>query len=145
SDSGLISLSESYVLAARLSTNRLGLRPGLVVSQVVTDPAWQVSVEGQPVVPATESIVVSTVITNSGNVASQPETVNMTFNGGAEPVLAQAEVPPLQPDGQTTIAFPPVEVLPETLYEILVELILSNPDSDLTDNDLRVQFTVNTG
>ena len=145
SDSGLISLSVSYVAAARLSTNSLGLRPALGVSQVVTDPSWQVSVEGQAVVPATESIVVSTVITNSGNVASQPETVNMTLNGGAEPVFAQAEVPALQPDGQTTIEFPPVEVVPDTLYEIEIELILSNPDSDLTDNDLRVQFTVNPG
>jgi hypothetical protein len=36
-------------------------------------------------------------------------------------------------------------VVPDTLYEIEIELILANPDSDLTDNDLRVQFTVNPG
>jgi hypothetical protein len=97
------------------------------------------------VIPSTESVVVSTVITNSGNIASQTEAVTMTLEGGAEPLVTLMEVPPLQPDGQTTVDFPDVDVLPDTLYEVRVELQLSNPDNDLTDNLLRVQFTVSPG
>lgn len=143
-DSGLLSQSVSYVAAARRSTSGLGLRAGLRVSQLVSDPAWQVNVDEQPVIPATETVAFSAVITNAGNIASQPESLIMELTGGAEPVVSVMEVPPLQPGGQTTIEFAPVEVLPETLYEVDVELELSNPDSDLTDNQLRVQFTVNS-
>ena len=144
-DTGLVTQSVSYVTAARRSTSGLGLRPGLRVSQVVSEPSWQVDVENQAVIPATETVIFSTVITNSGNVASELETVRMTLRGGAEDVVAQAEVPPLQPDGQTTIQFAEVEVLAETLYEIEVVLDLTNPDSDMTDNQVLVQFTVNEG
>lgn len=142
-EGGLLSLSASYVAAARSSTNGLGLRPGLKVSQVVSDPAWQINVDGQPVVPGTETIAFSTVVSNAGNVASTPETLTMTLNGGVEPVVVQAEVPALQPDGQTTILFEPVEIEPDVLYEIVMDLIVTGLDSDLTDNTLRVQFTVN--
>ena len=144
-DSGLATQSVSYVAAARRSTAGLGLRPGLMVSQIVSNPAWQMNVDNQAVIPNTESVVVSTVITNSGNIASQTEAVTMTLEGGAEPLVTLVEVPPLQPDGQTTVDFPNVDVLPDTLYEVRVELQLSNPDNDLTDNLLRVQFTVSPG
>ena len=142
-DGGILTLSNTYVAAARASTNGLGLRPGLKISQVLTEPEWQVNVESQPVVPATETITFSAVVSNSGNVRSQPETLAMTLTGGAEPVLAQAEVPALQPNGQTTVSFQPVAVEPDILYEILMELIVSGLDSDRTDNLLRVQFTIN--
>lgn len=143
-DSGLLTQSVSYVAGARRSTSGLGLRPGLRVSQVVSVPAWQVNVEDQAVIPATETVVFSTVISNSGNVASRPESVRMEMRGGADPVVSVMEVPVLQPGGQTTIEFPPVEVLPDTLYEVDVVLELSNPDADMTDNQIRVQFTVSS-
>lgn len=142
-DGGLLSLSASYVAAARSSTNGLGLRPGLKVSQVVSDPAWQISVDAQAVVPGTETVVFSAVVTNSGNVASTPETLEMKVTGGVEPVLSQEEVPPLPPDSQITIVFEPVPLEPDTLYEVLIALVVAGLDSDLTDNELRVQFTVN--
>lgn len=142
-DSGLLSQSVSYVAAARRSTSGLGLRAGLRVSQVVSEPPWQVNVEDQAVIPATENVAFSAVITNAGNIASQPESLIMELKGDAEPVVSVMEVPALQPGGQTTIQFDPVAVLPETLYEVDVQLELSNPDSDLTDNQVRVQFTVN--
>jgi hypothetical protein len=142
-DATLLTQSVSYVAAARRSTSGLGLRPGLRVSQVVADPPWQLSVEDQAVIPATETVAFSTVITNSGNVASRPESVRMELRGGEEPVVAIMEVPVLRPGGQTTIEFPPVPLIPETLYEVEVILELTNPDTDLTDNQLRVQFTVN--
>lgn len=148
SESGLLSLADSYVASSRASTNQLGLRPGLRVSQVVSNPSFQINVDAQAVIPATETVVFSTVVTNTGNVASDPETVSATLLGGADavaeaPPFAQVEVPPLEPGGQTTIEFPEVEVLADTLYEIRVFLELSNPDADLTDNEVRIQFTVN--
>ncbi len=141
-EEGLLSQSVSYVAAARRSTAQLGLRPGLRVSQVVSDPGWQIDVENQVVVAATETIGFTAVITNTGNVASEPESLIMELHGGAEPVVATAEVPSLQPDGQTTIEFEPLPVLPETPYTVRVALELSNPDSDPTDNAKEVMFTV---
>jgi hypothetical protein len=148
SDSGLLSQSASYVAAARASTNGLGLRPGLRVSQIVANPRFQINVDAQAVIPATETVAFSAVITNTGNVSSQPETVEATLIGADDPVsdpppFAQVEVPVLAPGGQTTVEFPPVEVQPELLYEVRISLELSNPDADLTDNEVRVQFTVN--
>lgn len=142
-ETDLYSQSISYVAAARRSTNGLGLRPGLRVSQVVADPQWEINVDRQAVVPASETITFSTVITNSGNVASEPESVQMTLQGGAEPVVAVVEVPPLQPNGQTTVEFPAVDVVPEAPYSIRVELVLTNPDTDASDNMRQVDFTVN--
>lgn len=143
-DAGLASQSTSYVAAARRSTSQLGLRPGLRVSQVVSNPSWQIDIEGQPVVPQTETIAFSAVITNSGNVASEPESLTMELTGGAEPVVATAEVAALQPGEQTTIEFSPLEVIPDTLYEVRVTLELGNPDADMTDNERRAQFTVSS-
>jgi hypothetical protein len=144
SDVGLFSLSGSYVAAARRSTNQLGLRPGLKVSQVISAPAWQINVDGQAVIPATETVTFSTVITNSGNVASPPESVTLEIDDlGEELIISQEEVPPLQPDGQVTIEFHEVALLADHVYVVRVRLELANPDSDLTDNELSIQFTVN--
>lgn len=143
SEGGLATQASSYVAAARRSTSGLGLRAGLAVSQVVSDPAWQVSVETLPVIPATETVTFSAVITNSGNVASPTESVRMQLTGGADPVVSVMEVPPLQPGGQTTISFDPVEVLADVVYDVDIILEVANPDADLTDNEIRVQFTVN--
>jgi hypothetical protein len=142
-ETGLFSQTQSYVAAAQRSTNGLGLRPGLRVSQVVAEPKWEINVERQAVVPTTETIVFTAVITNAGNIASQVESVQMRLTGGAESVAAAAEVPPLEPNGQTTVVFPEVQVAPDNPYQVAVELILSNPDADPTDNLLTVEFTVN--
>jgi hypothetical protein len=142
-DTALHTQSVSYVNAARRSTNGLGLRPGLRVSQVVSDPQWEVNVDQEAVVPATETVVFSTVITNAGNVASEVESVQMTLDGGEEPVVTVREVVPLQPNGQVTIEFPAAEVDPDISYRVTIELQLSNPDADPNDNVLTVEFTVN--
>jgi hypothetical protein len=139
----LFRLAQTYVASARRSGDRLGLRPGLKVSQLVSDPSMQVDVERQVVIPATETVTFSTVITNTGNIASQPESVRMELTGGAEPVVEIVDVPALRPDGQTTVQFPEQDLLPETPYEVHVMLDLTNPDTDTTDNEIRVQFTVN--
>jgi hypothetical protein len=145
-DAALHTQSVSYVNAARRSTNGLGLRPGLRVSQVVTDPEWEVNIDQEAVVPATESVVFSTVITNAGNVASEVESVQMTLvdvDDEEEAVALVREVVPLQPNGQVTIEFPEVEVVSDTPYRITIELQLSHPDADPNDNFITVEFTVN--
>jgi hypothetical protein len=142
-DTDVLSLASSYVAAAQTSTSSLGLRPGLEVSQIISDPKWQINVDGRPVVPNTDTIRFSTVITNSGNVASGPETVEMTLTDGSETMRTQAEVRALSPSGQTTVVFDPVDVVPDTLYEITVSLVEVALDSNLDDNSLHIQFTVN--
>ncbi|MFZ0014581.1 MAG: hypothetical protein WAL25_10765 [Acidimicrobiia bacterium] len=142
-DGGVNRLASSYVAAARSSTNNLGLRPGLSVAQILASPRWQINVEGQPIVPATDTMTFSVVITNVGNVASDPQTLSLTLTDGVEPVDIEAEIPALRPNGQTTIEFEPLPVDPEILYEVEVEIIVNGLDSDTTDNQLRTQFTVN--
>ena len=69
----LVALSARWVAAARSPENGLSLRPGLALSQVVSEPLWQVNPSDQAVVPATNSIVFSVVVTNTGNVISGGE------------------------------------------------------------------------
>jgi len=140
---GLASLAGTYVAAARASTNNLGLLPGLRVSQVLADPDWDVSVEDEVVIPFTETVVFSVVVTNVGNVASEPGTLSLELMGGEVPVRATAQLPALDPSGQTTIQFEPMEVAPDTAYQVTGELIVDGPDSDPSDNRQSTTFTVN--
>lgn len=140
---GLASLAGTYVAAARASTNNLGLLPGLRVSQVLADPDWDVSVEDEVVIPFTETVVFSVVVTNVGNVASEPGTLSLELMGGEVPVRATAQLPTLDPSGQTTIQFEPMEVAPDTAYQVTGELIVDGPDSDPSDNRQSTTFTVN--
>lgn len=144
-EGGLASLAISYVHAAEASTNGLGLRPGLAVSQIVPDPVWQINVDGEAVIPTTAEVTFSVVITNKGNVASTAATVTLELVGGESPVLDQMEVPALAPDGQTTVAFDPVPVIPDLGYSVIVRVEITefDLDSDLDDNLLRVEFVVN--
>lgn len=142
-EGGLLSLAQTYVAAAQSSTNNLGLRPGLTVSQVISNPLWQMNVEGQPVIPFAEEVVFSVVVSNIGNVESGPQSVNLTLTGGEEPVTASLAVPSLRPAGQVTLEFAPLSVESETPYEVFVELVISGVDSDTTDNSRLIPFTVN--
>ena len=143
-DGGLASLAASYIAAARASTNSLGLRPGLAVTQVLAEPSWQISVTGEPVVPATETLRFSAVITNEGNITSEADTVTMTLNGGAESVMAQMEVPALTPGAQTTVVFDPLPVTSDIAYEVVMQLVPNSLDVDPDDNVLSVTFIVNS-
>ncbi|HEX6286108.1 MAG TPA: hypothetical protein VFZ80_01365 [Acidimicrobiia bacterium] len=140
---GLASLAGTYVAAARASTNNLGLLPGLRVSQVLAEPDWDVSVEDEVVIPFTETVVFSVVVTNIGNVESEPGTLSLELVGGEVPVRATAQVRALNPNGQTTIVFEPIEVFPDIAYQVTGELIVDGPDSDPSDNRQSTTFTVN--
>ena len=143
-DGSLVALSIAYIDSARSPNSELGLRPGLKVSQLLSNPEWQTDASDQVVLPATESVVFSAVITNVGNVRSDAETVLLTFTGGPEQVRLTQEIAPLDPNQQVTLIFEPLAVEAEGIYEVLVELVVTGEDSDLTDNEIVVQFTVSS-
>ena len=143
-EGSLVSLSVSYIDSARSPNSGLALRPGLAVSMVVSDPDW-VNTNDQVVVPTTDSIVFSVVVTNVGNVASRAEPLVLTLTGGAEQIREQAEIAPLQPNQQVTIIFDPLEVEPGGIYQVAAVLVITGEDSNRDDNQIRVQFIVNEG
>jgi hypothetical protein len=143
-EGSLVSLSVSYIDSARSPNSGLALRPGLAVSMVVSDPEW-VNPSDQVVVPTTDSIVFSVVVTNVGNVASRAEPLVLTLTGGSEQIREQAEVAPLQPNQQVTIVFDPLEVEPGGVYEVAAVLVITGADSNSDDNQIRVQFGVAEG
>ncbi len=145
-EGSLVSLSVSYIDSARSPNSGLALRPGLAVSMVVSDPDWQVNLlNDQVVVPTTDSIVFSVVVTNVGNVASRAEPLVLTLTGGPEQIREQAEIAPLQPNQQVTIIFDPLEVEPGGIYQVAAVLVITGEDSNRDDNQTRVQFIVNEG
>ena len=143
-EGSLVSLSVSYIDSARSPNSGLALRPGLAVSMVVSDPDW-VNTNDQVVVPTTDSIVFSVVVTNVGNVASRAEPLVLTLTGGAEQIREQAEIAPLQPNQQVTTIFGPLEVEPGGIYQVAAVLVITGEDSNRDDNQIRVQFIVNEG
>lgn len=139
----VVNLSGSYIQAARADGSRLALRPGLAISQIISDPEWEVNPNSQAVVPSTTEISFSIVITNLGNVASEPATLVLVLSGGAEAVEVEAQIASLDPNEQTTITFSPMSVTPGGSYQVDANLPPTTQDSDLTDNDVQVQFTIN--
>ncbi|HLV91045.1 MAG: hypothetical protein J5I28_09820 [Acidimicrobiales bacterium] len=131
-----------YIGAARAETNTLGLRPGIKVSSLLSDPEWHVDAQDQVVVPVTDQVVFSVVVTNVGNITTEAETLILTVGGGPEPVQLQLPVEPLAPERQVTLTFDPVTVEPGGVYEVVAEITVDTPDLDLTDNRIAVQFHV---
>ena len=144
-DGELFSLSQAYVEAARSPNNSMALRPGLALSQIIPTPDWTVDPAGQVVVPNTDQIVFSVVVTNTGNVVSLPETLRLSVVGGPEDFAEESEIPSLQPGEQTTIVFGPVPVEGGNVYEVMATIIISGSDTDPDDNEIVVVFSVNEG
>jgi hypothetical protein len=142
-EGGLVSLSLGYVEAARSEMNTLALRPGLGVSQIVANPEWQVDATDQVALPTTEQVVFSVVMVNAGNVASPPTSVTVTLLGGPELVTVVEELAPLEPGQMRTLLIDPLAVEPGGLYEVAASIENTAEDTNLEDNQLIVQFTVN--
>lgn len=143
-DGEAVSLAVSYSLAARSADNALALRPGLAASQVVSDPIWQLNPDNQVVMPATEEVVFSVVVSNTGNLTSIEELLVLRLTGADEPVELSAPIPPLEPGAQTTISFDPIPVSPGETYEVAAEVIVTDIDSNFEDNLVQVVFRVNS-
>ncbi len=142
----LTSLAQAYVLAARSPDSNLALRPGLAVSQVVTDPAWEVNPEDVVIVPNTDTLTFNVVISNLGNVISPAVSLNFELTAeGEDPVILEEPVPALESQQQTTVSFPDVEVSSGEAYEVVLTLVGVQTDVNADDNELRVEFTVNEG
>ena len=140
----LLSLAAAYVDSARSENSGLALRPGLAISQIVPEPEWEVNPEGQAVMPATQSVVFSVVVSNVGNVDSDPAPVVLELIGGPEAIRMTDEVDTLGPNQQVTVVFDEITVEPGGLYEIRASLVVTGNDVSFEDNEISVEFTVNT-
>ncbi len=141
----LFSLSSAYAEAARSPNSGLALHPGLSVSQLVTDPLWEVDPTDVVVLPSTDTVTFEVVISNLGNVLSMPSTVRLVLTGGAEPITLDKEFGAMQPDAQTSVRFEDVAVEPGGQYRVTATLVGLGADIDLTDNEISVDFVVNEG
>jgi hypothetical protein len=139
----LFTLSLAYVEAARSPNSGIGLRPGLRVASITSDPLWNVDPNDQAIVPATEQLAFSVVVSNAGNVDSDPEPLELTVAGESEPVVLSEMLPPLKPGQQTAVHFLEIPVTPGALYEVAAVLTEVTDDVDLEDNSLTVLFEVN--
>lgn len=139
----LLTLSIAYVEAARSPNSGIALRPGLRVASIVSDPLWNVNPSDQAVVPATDLVAFSVVITNAGNVASEPERLDLTVGGTSDPLTFNETVPVLEPGEQTAIQFLEIPVAPGGVYEVVASLPELTNDTSLEDNMLSVMFEVN--
>lgn len=142
-DGELLTLSLAYVEAARSPNSEIALRPGLRVASITSDPLWNVDPSDQAVVPATELLSFSVVVGNAGNVASEPEPIELTLDGESEPVVLSEMVPGLEPGEQTAVRFLEIPVIPGGVYQVAATLTALTNDVDLEDNVISVIFEVN--
>jgi hypothetical protein len=143
-DGNAVALGLTYAEAARSRNNGLALRPGLAVSQIIASPDWQLNPDDVVIMPATDEATFSVIISNTGNIISQPEELVLTLTGVAEPVTLTAIVDPLAPLAQTTIQFDPIPVVSGELYEVVAAINVTDIDSSFEDNEVRVVFQVNS-
>lgn len=139
----LVPLSVAYIDSARSPNSGLALRPGLAVSQIVSDPTWETNPSDQVVVPETETIVFSVVVTNVGNVRSKEEQLVLTLTGGPEQLRVPHDIPILEPNQQVTLIFDALPVEAGGIYEVAALLVVTEQDANLTDNEIVVEFMVN--
>lgn len=142
-DGELASLADAYVIAARSVNAKIALRPGLGLSEITSDPLWNVNPDDQTVMPATDLVTFSVVVTNKGNVASDITPLRLTLSGAGDPVVITQQVPALDPGQQTAIDFVDIPMAPGGPYEVQAELEVTQLDVDLEDNMLGVIFMVN--
>lgn len=143
-DGDAVALGVTYAEAARSRNNGLRLRPGLAVSQIIASPDWQLNPDNAVIMPATEAATFSVIVSNTGNIASQPEELVLTLTGTSDPVTMTATIDPLAPLAQTTISFAPIPVVSGELYEVVAMINVRDIDSSFEDNELRVVFQVNS-
>ena len=141
----LFSLSQAYVLAARSPNSGLALRPGLSLSQLVTVPQWEVDPTDAAVLPATETVTFNVVVSNRGNIMSAIAQLRLVLTGGGEPVTLEQGVVALQPNASTTVSFEDLAVEAGGEYGVTATLLGVTADTDSTDNEISVVFSVNEG
>jgi hypothetical protein len=142
-DGELLVLSQAYVAASRSINSKIALRPGLGVSEISSDPLWNVNPDDETVVPATEAITFAVVVSNKGNVESEPGSLRLTLSGVGDPVVIDQTVGVLAPGQQTAIMFEDMAVESGGLYEVKASLETIQLDTDFDDNELSVIFMVN--
>lgn len=144
-DGEIYALAGAYVAAARMPENRIARRPGLAVTQIVTDPRWEANPDDEVLVPTTETMTFDVVVSNLGNVESPPGSLVFNLTGDSDPVNLEEAVAALGPGERTTVAFEDVPVVAGGVYEVAAVVAGVPNDIDLNDNEIRVTFTVNEG
>jgi hypothetical protein len=141
----LVAVSVRLISEARSPENTLTMRPSLAVSQLLADPEWQLDANSEVAVTSTEGIVFSVVLTNSGNVASSPQTLYLSLTTPEGPVTQELDVGSLAPGRQVTLTFESIGVVPGTTYDVVAWIDGEPDDWSLEDNSIAVVFTVNSG
>ncbi len=112
--------------------------------KVVPEPASEAG--GVSVVSASGDFVVTAVISNPGNVAIEQVSVSLTLSvssSSAEPYVENRAFPALSAGESTSAVFSDLAVEPGTIYELVVEVSLAEPDVDTNNNIARLVFQRN--
>lgn len=144
SDAPLTVLAPAWVQAARSATSELPLRPSIGIQQVSTTPEWVINAEEQLVVPATESLDVAVVVSNSGNAPSGPASLELVLAAGEGDSTVMSElVGGIEAGAQTSVIFSEVEVQPGTAYTLTVRMVGVEADLVPEDNEMVHELIVN--
>jgi len=95
------------------------------------------------VMPFSDLLDVTAVVTNQGNVAADEVMVELTLEGETvDPFTEQRIIPSLAPGGAETIEVLGIPLEPETLYTLTITASIRNDDST-DDNVWEVVFATN--
>lgn len=143
-DAPITVLVPAWVIAARVEGSGLALRPSIRIEQVRTSPEWVTSADESVVIPATDTIDLAVVVSNTGNIDSEPATVELTLaDQVAEPVVVSEAVPAIAPGMSTSVIFTDLAVVPAQSYQIQLLLTPGGPDAFADDNRFSTAFTIN--
>ncbi len=110
---------------------------------VNTEPEPTGSVGNALTMPFAETLDVTAVVTNGGNVVAEEITVEVTMEGEAvEPFAEQRIIPSLAPGAAESIEVPGIPLEPGTLYTLTVAASIEN-DQSTDDNLWEVVFATN--
>jgi hypothetical protein len=141
-----VALFDAVAVADRLRLIRKLEEAHDVSVTATTDPAPLGSQNDVPVVPESDSFVVSAVVTNEGNLPEELIQVRMTLTAGGEvrPSIERNElIPVLGPGEATTRTFEQIDLEPGTLYELRVTATIAE-DSAIANNEWKLVFIRNS-
>jgi hypothetical protein len=141
-----VALFDAVAVADRLRLIRKLDEAHDVSVTVSTDPEPLGSQNDVPVVPDSDTFLVSAVITNEGNLPEELIQVRLTLTAGGEarPSIERNElIPVLGPGEATTRTFDQIDLVPGTLYELRVTATIAE-DNAIANNEWKLIFIRNS-
>ena len=141
-----VALFDAVAVADRLRLIRKLDEAHDVSVTVSTEPEPLGTQNGVPVVPDSESFVVSAVVTNEGNLPEELVQVRLTLTAGGEarPSIERNElIPALGPGEATTRTFDQIDLVPGILYELRVTATIAE-DKAIANNEWKLVFIRNS-